>query len=156
MTDNIIARQIMVTGQVQGVGFRPFIYRLAHQHQLNGSVCNHMGQVEIIVQGGAHHVDQFSIALIERSPKIAEPYIVSDEKVAVVDRLQFEILPSETGGEASIHGPADFFTCSDCLAELYDLIFLPVQIVWRSYTIRKTGAILIRLLIAPSAGRAIP
>jgi hydrogenase maturation protein HypF len=120
MTDNIIARQIKVAGQVQGVGFRPFIYRLARQHQLNGSVCNQMGQVEIIVQGGAHHVDQFSIALIERSPIIAEPHIVSDEKVPVDDRFQFEILPSETGGEASIHVPADFFTCSDCLAELHD------------------------------------
>ena len=115
-----VARKIRVAGQVQGVGFRPYIYRLAHQHQLTGSVCNQMGQVEIIVQGAAQRVEQFEAVLVEQSPQIAKPFIVLSEVALPENRHRFEILVSESKGEASIHVPPDFFTCPDCLAELRD------------------------------------
>lgn len=120
MTDRCLARKIRVAGQVQGVGFRPYIYRLAHQYQLNGSVCNQLGQVEIIVQGTAQQIDHFEEGLVEQSPQIARPIMVSSEAVPTVNRDRFEILASESGGEASIHVPADFFTCSECREELDD------------------------------------
>jgi hydrogenase maturation factor HypF (carbamoyltransferase family) len=51
------ARKIIVTGHVQGVGFRPFVYRLARQHGLHGSVRNQLGQVEIRACGAPHALE---------------------------------------------------------------------------------------------------
>jgi hydrogenase maturation protein HypF len=120
MTDRLVARKICVAGQVQGVGFRPYIYRLAHQCQLDGSVCNQLGQVEIIVQGAPRQVDQFEAKLVEQSPQIARPIIVSSGAVPKYNRDRFEILASESKGEASIHVPVDFFACPECREELGD------------------------------------
>ena len=51
-----VARRLVLTGHVQGVGFRPFVYRLAHRHKLDGNVCNRLGEVEIVVQGDSRAV----------------------------------------------------------------------------------------------------
>jgi hydrogenase maturation protein HypF len=120
MNGQLAARRILVAGQVQGVGFRPYIYRLAHQFGLTGSVCNQLGQVEIFVQGASQRVAQFETDLVEQSPQIAKPRIVSSESVPSGNRSQFDILASSSRGETSIHVPVDFFTCADCLQELYD------------------------------------
>jgi len=120
MPEKQVARQLRVTGQVQGVGFRPFIYRLAHQYKLTGSVCNQMGLVEIFVQGTAQQIQGFECALVEQSPQIARPHIDSSKETSTGDWNQFKILASESSGETSIHVPVDYFTCPDCLAELHD------------------------------------
>ena len=73
MTDKPQARQLKVTGRVQGVGFRPFVSRLAHQLNLSGWVRNRAGQVEIWVQGAIEKLDLFEQQLIAKAPPLARP-----------------------------------------------------------------------------------
>ncbi|MCP3870508.1 MAG: carbamoyltransferase HypF, partial [Gammaproteobacteria bacterium] len=114
------SHRIRVSGQVQGVGFRPFVYRLAHQYGLTGSVCNQMGQVEIVVQGSASAIQQFLDSLVHQAPNIAHPELISNQAISLSPQPDFIILPSQHQGKASIHVPPDYFTCPDCLAELHD------------------------------------
>lgn len=62
---------IDVRGVVQGVGFRPFVYRLAHEHSLTGWVLNHSGGVEIEVQGPAAALSAFVRDLEAQAPPLA-------------------------------------------------------------------------------------
>ena len=61
----------VIGGHVQGVGFRPFVYRLAHQYSLTGWVRNHLGQVEIVAQGCPQALAAFGESLIANAPLIA-------------------------------------------------------------------------------------
>jgi hydrogenase maturation protein HypF len=113
------ARHIVLSGKVQGVGFRPFIFRIATQHQLNGWVRNRLGQVEIHVQGRAASLDEFLRDIFTRAPQLAQPVLQSDRQVALGEFDGFRILESLDKGEANISVPADLFTCDECLSELY-------------------------------------
>jgi len=57
------AIDFVLTGRVQGVGFRPFVYRLAHEYQIHGWVRNTVGRVEIHAEGTADQLDRFRHAL---------------------------------------------------------------------------------------------
>jgi hydrogenase maturation protein HypF len=118
------ARHLIITGKVQGVGFRPFIYRLAHQLGLSGSVRNRTGQVEIFIQGTQTRLEQFCRVIVASAPAICMPHIQSVQDVEPVpesnNSRHFHILPSDNSDSAQIHIPTDFFTCDDCLAELRD------------------------------------
>ncbi len=116
---SIQARHFLVTGQVQGVGFRPFVYRLAHELQLHGWVRNVTGRVEIHAEGSAQSLDAFADQLISRAPAIARPQIARSEDAACKPHAEFSILKSQAG-EAHIHVPPDFFMCEDCRRELND------------------------------------
>lgn len=113
------ARHIVLSGTVQGVGFRPFIFRIAKQHRLQGWVRNRLGQVEIHVQGGAASLDEFVHDIFTQAPQLAEPVLQSDRQVEPGEFDSFRILASLDQGEANISVPADLFTCDDCLSELY-------------------------------------
>jgi hydrogenase maturation protein HypF len=116
-----IARHFVLTGRVQGVGFRPFIYRLAHRHSLAGSVCNRLGEVEIVVQGESPAVAAFARDVIRAAPPLARPRVALDEPWGFDRSLQdFLIAPSETGSAARIFVAADQFMCEDCRRELED------------------------------------
>ena len=112
------ARHMVLSGKVQGVGFRPFIYRMATQYRLTGWVRNRLGLVEIHVQGRAGDIERFVEAVFSRSPPLAEPVLQSSDSVAVAVHDGFSILQSSDQGVASIRVPADLFTCDACLAEL--------------------------------------
>lgn len=114
----IQAQRWQLTGQVQGVGFRPYVYRLAVKHQLQGWVKNLAGNVEIHVQGQPQHLQQFAESLIRLAPPLAHPQIESCQIVPCEVCTQFTILPSEVETRPHIHIPTDYFTCSECLAEL--------------------------------------
>jgi hydrogenase maturation protein HypF len=109
---------IKIGGQVQGVGFRPYIYRLAHQYQLVGWVKNLAGEVEIKVQGSA--TQEFFEQLVVQAPPLARPYILSCLSQPIEPLTDFQILPSDNAVQGDIHLPPDYFTCSDCLAELHN------------------------------------
>lgn len=114
------ARQIVLSGQVQGVGFRPFIYRLAHQHKLTGWVRNCVGVVEIHVQGQPQNLENFLSDIFSKKPSLAQPRLES-EKQAVPEAFDtFSILESQSQGVSHISVPADLFLCDDCLSELND------------------------------------
>jgi hydrogenase maturation protein HypF len=118
--DSVQAEQIIITGQVQGVGFRPFVYRLAHRFQLTGSVHNEAGQVVIHAQGSKENIQLFKHALLAEIPAIAKPKIHSAEVASVKALSEFSILASESNHKADIHTPPDYFTCPDCLREMRD------------------------------------
>lgn len=114
------ARKITLSGQVQGVGFRPFIYRLAIEHRLTGWVKNGVGLVEIHVQGRAQAIQGFLSDIFEKKPPLAKPQLESDSPAAHEDCTAFNILQSRQQGEAQISVPADLYLCDDCLAELHE------------------------------------
>ena len=116
--NNTSARHIVLSGKVQGVGFRPFIYRIATQYQLSGWVRNRVGLVEIHVQGRDANLQQFVSEIFTRAPQLAQPVLQSDTRVDVQTFETFSILQSLDQGEANISVPADLFTCDDCLQEL--------------------------------------
>jgi hydrogenase maturation protein HypF len=114
----ISARQVLLSGHVQGVGFRPFIYRLAVEHKLTGWVRNRVGLVEIHIQGPSRGLENFLVDIFAKKPPLAEPRLESDRHADAGRFEAFSILPSLDQGEAHISVPADLFLCDDCLAEL--------------------------------------
>ncbi len=115
------ARRLWVSGHVQGVGFRPFVYRLARRHGLRGWVKNTVGEVEILVEGPAAAIEAFTAQVITAAPDIAAPRLrrQADSHPGKAGEA-FSILPSEAGLEPRIFVPPDYFTCPACLAELAD------------------------------------
>jgi len=103
------ARQIIFSGQVQGVGFRPFIYRLAIEHELSGWVKNCLGVVEIHAQGQPQNLQNFLSDIFEKKPPLAKPELASDKQVKQGDFEGFNILQSLQQGEAHISVPTDLF-----------------------------------------------
>jgi hydrogenase maturation protein HypF len=114
------AKKIVLSGVVQGVGFRPFIYRHALQHQLQGWVRNASGRVEVHVQGDKESLEAFVDTLLASAPGLSSPSLESVNETARLDSSGFVILPSIADSDVDIHLPADLFTCDDCLRELND------------------------------------
>jgi len=114
------ARKVILSGVVQGVGFRPFIYRHAKMHGLQGWVRNSSGRVEIHVQGHPQNLDEFISTLIGDAPDLSRPVLESVCEAPCSDTSDFLIFPSLADADADIHLPADLFTCDDCLRELND------------------------------------
>ncbi|MEY3218945.1 MAG: carbamoyltransferase HypF [Pseudomonadota bacterium] len=113
--------EFVLSGQVQGVGFRPFIFRLAQHYDLQGWVQNRVGQVVILAQGTTDNLKRFLVDLIDKCPPLAKPYLKSEEWRDISSLLNdFKILHSLTNGETQVHVPPDYFTCSECLSELND------------------------------------
>ena len=113
-------KKIILSGKVQGVGFRPFVYRLAHQHHIHGTVTNKTGQVEIIAQGDTQQLSLFESQLISHAPPLSQPGIIQSSACNTENFNEFSILKSQSGDKPDIHIPTDFFTCDDCLDELQD------------------------------------
>jgi len=115
-----------VDGTVQGVGYRPFVYRLAAELGVAGWVLNDERGVLVEAEGPAGAVDAFVARLRSDAPPLADVRGVECQHVAVVGEPGFQIVASERGGAAT--GPSskvapvtpDSATCEDCLAELAD------------------------------------
>ena len=112
------ARRIRLSGHVQGVGFRPFVYRTAARLRIDGHVLNRVGEVEIYAEGNAARLDAFQQALIDDAPPLARPVLESSEPATPSGGAGFTIQPSEADAEPHISVPPDYFTCDDCVREL--------------------------------------
>jgi hydrogenase maturation protein HypF len=112
--------RLRLTGHVQGVGFRPFVYRLAQEFGIDGSVRNLQGEVEILARAPCEVLERFERALLERAPPLSRPHLSARESVAQVPAGGFSILASACSGAAQVFVPPDSFTCPQCLAELID------------------------------------
>ncbi len=115
-----VARKWVLGGRVQGVGFRPFVYRLAHRGELHGWVRNRAGEVEIFAEGEIEALNRFGRALLAEAPPLARPEILSESRAEPEGREAFEILESRSAQTEQIHVPPDYFACGECLAELED------------------------------------
>ena len=114
------ARRWRIGGRVQGVGFRPFVYRLAHLHALNGWVRNYGGEVQIHAEGPAERLQLFADGLSLRAPAAAAARLLDVRAAVPEGGGDFRILSSTLGDELHVHVPLDLFTCDECLAELGD------------------------------------
>lgn len=119
-TDAAVARRLVLGGRVQGVGFRPFVYRKAVAFGLSGWVRNEIGRVVIHVEGEPVALDGFARALFGEAPPSARPELESAADAEFTAAASFAILASAGDGPASVHLPPDLFCCPDCLAEIDD------------------------------------
>src|SRR5574340_1036885 len=115
-----VAQFITLRGRVQGVGFRPFVYRLAHRHQIKGWVRNANGAVEIHAEGTPAQLEIFGNALLSEAPPLSAPGRLAVIACDSEHSEAFAILDSAAASHADIHLPPDGFVCADCLAELHD------------------------------------
>ncbi|TRM77680.1 carbamoyltransferase HypF [Sulfolobus sp. A20-N-F8] len=113
--------KIIVTGIVQGVGFRPFVYRIAMRSGLKGYVKNLGGsEVEIRVEGSQERIGDFMNSLFKEIPKPAriEKIIINEDQFVGFDN--FSIVPSGKSKKEPSQIPPDFAVCDDCLKEVLD------------------------------------
>src|SRR5215470_19387975 len=112
---------VAVEGLVQGVGFRPFVYRLARHHGLRGSVRNALGGVLIDVEGDEASVARFLGEVVSTAPPVARPRQVrvtwSEPRL---DTTEFRIDTSHRQGECALFPAPDLAVCGACLSELRD------------------------------------
>ncbi|MBK9595460.1 MAG: carbamoyltransferase HypF [Rhodocyclales bacterium] len=132
-TQSTVCRRIRVRGQVQGVGFRPFVYRLAQELNLAGWVRNDGEGVDIEAQGAAQSLEAFLVRLETEAPPLASVTSVEATAAPSSDARSFEIKVSRHG-TANTSVTPDSATCPDCLAELFD----PANRRWRHAFINCT------------------
>ncbi len=116
----IINTEIEITGIVQGIGFRPFLFNLARVHNLKGSILNRGNAgVRLILQGKRNDINTFITDITKKKPKIS--YIENIEVKEIVSDLIFKELKiekSEKGRGISLTLPPDIAICNDCLNDM--------------------------------------
>jgi hydrogenase maturation protein HypF len=113
-------KRVRVEGTVQGVGFRPFVYRLAGLHDLAGWVLNDECGVLLEVEGETAAVSRFLERLADEAPPLAAVERVAVEARPAEGERGFAIRASESRGSPDAQVSADTATCADCLRELFD------------------------------------
>ena len=113
-------RAFRVSGIVQGVGFRPFVYRLAMRCGLGGWVLNDSAGVGIEAEGAAASLDAFAAALRDEAPLAASVTAVTVREIPPVGAQDFRILPSPAGDAPRTLVSPDLAVCADCRRETMD------------------------------------
>ena len=111
-------RAFRVSGIVQGVGFRPFVYRLAVRYGLAGCVWNDSAGVGIEAEGTAAALDAFAEGLYAQAPLATSVTAVTFEEVSPTGEQGFQILPSPAGTVARTLVSPDLAVCADCRREI--------------------------------------
>ena len=109
-----------VVGRVQGVGFRPTVYRYATQFGLCGFVCNGPHGVTLEVEGDQSKVGAFFDCLTQEPPQQAVIADIKTEVLRTKGYRSFEVIESEQQGQAAVHISPDLATCDDCLKDILD------------------------------------
>lgn len=112
--------RVRLKGAVQGVGFRPFVYRLAKDLGLRGWVINNSSGVEIEVEGKVQLLEEFLLRLQTEKPPLAHIYSQEIEYLEEVGYEDFEIRESKEEGKKEVLILPDIATCQWCLKELFD------------------------------------
>jgi hydrogenase maturation protein HypF len=120
MNMDITAKRLAINGIVQGVGFRPFIYQLAHHHGLMGEVSNTSNGVDLIIEGPHGNIQAF----IEEIP-VKKPSLAHIVEIAVKERSPngysaFSIVKSSKSTTRATLISPDVCVCDDCLREMFD------------------------------------
>ncbi|MDI6799616.1 MAG: carbamoyltransferase HypF [Actinomycetota bacterium] len=113
-------KRLLVSGVVQGVGFRPLIYRLAHEHDLKGWVSNSPKGVVIEVEGEERALKRFIEEVRPKAPPLASIDGFEVEDMALAGYSDFTIEESEADEAKSTLVSPDIATCKDCLSEIFD------------------------------------
>lgn len=113
-------RRILLRGTVQGVGMRPWIYRVAVEQHITGTVCNEASGVTIEAFGEPDRLDAFSRALGASAPPAARVEMLQSDTIPPRHAERFEIIDTRGGDERRVSIPPDLATCDDCVAEIFD------------------------------------
>ena len=116
----VVRERITVGGIVQGVGFRPFVYRLAHELALTGRIVNTVHGVEIEAQGRLENVDRLVKSLKTHAPPMATVGNIRRKRINPADGKEFRIENSPAGEGRTVPVAPDSAVCGDCLAEMHD------------------------------------
>ena len=119
LAPEIARRRLRVRGQVQGVGFRPFVFRLATDLGLAGRVLNDGAGVEIEVQGDPERIDRFVDRLRGELPRLARIDSMESRELRVVDDRAF-VIEASRGGAVTTGVTPDAAICPECVAEICD------------------------------------
>ncbi len=114
----VVRKGIDVSGIVQGVGFRPFAYRLARQCRLGGFITNTASGVSIEVEGPTEQVEEFLRRLFNEVPPLAKITQQNEQELELKGETEFEIRSSRTGDAPRALISPDVATCDDCLREM--------------------------------------
>jgi hydrogenase maturation protein HypF len=119
---SVCRQRFTVTGVVQGVGFRPFVHRVASELGLAGFVGNDSGSVFLEVQGPATRIDEFGRRLRAEGPPLARISGISavDIEADTACGTNFQIVESQTVAGVTTPIPPDIAMCDNCIAELFD------------------------------------
>ncbi|HZQ70912.1 MAG TPA: carbamoyltransferase HypF [Terriglobales bacterium] len=112
--------RITLRGAVQGVGFRPFVYRLATEMALTGWVLNSSAGLVVEVEGAPDALHRFEQRIQAERPKAAVITVRETEWIPAQGSGKFEIHHSESDATKSVNVLPDLATCDDCRAELVD------------------------------------
>jgi hydrogenase maturation protein HypF len=115
-----VSNLIHITGQVQGVGFRPYVYTLACSHGLSGYVSNNESGVIIRVQGDKQKVRSFYEDLQKNPPPLARIRDHGIEECEAENFQDFRIVPTKKSDRLNLQLTPDFGICEQCRAELAD------------------------------------
>lgn len=115
-----LRHHISVRGQVQGVGFRPFVYRLATELSLGGLVGNDSHGAWIEIEGSEESLATFARRLREERPPLAQIYEVCSVDVPPRDQAEFVIVSSHADPRQDVGITPDAAVCADCLREMFD------------------------------------
>ncbi len=147
------ALDIQVKGIVQGVGFRPFVYRLAKKYLIDGWVLNATDGVFIHAEGETKLLDEFVIELSENPPAASRVEEVTLKEVPLEDFDSFEIRFSDAGAvEKTTLVSPDLATCDDCAREL--LTRTTAATATRSSTARTAARASLSSRSCPTIARA--
>ncbi len=113
-------RRIEIRGTVQGVGFRPWIWRLARENGIGGRVSNDSRGVTIEAFGGDGALQSFLDGIRTSPPPAAEIREILCLPIPPEPSGEFVIVPSRQTGDLRVSIPPDIATCADCLAEIFD------------------------------------
>lgn len=114
------AKLIIVTGIVQGVGFRPFIYRIARDNLLFGEVRNTSKGVYIKVQGEENNINNFIEEIRAKSPRLSRIDEISAEDISLGVYYAFSIIESVNNKEVATLISPDIAVCGDCMEEVFN------------------------------------
>jgi hydrogenase maturation protein HypF len=115
-----VNRKLNITGVVQGVGFRPFIYQLADRYHLNGFILNSTAGVSVEIEGKENAIEAFVEALQRELPPLARIDMLSSDVGEYVGYTNFQILQSQTQNDKSALVSPDIAICENCLQEMHD------------------------------------
>jgi hydrogenase maturation protein HypF len=116
----VAGRRIEVRGTVQGVGFRPWVYRLAHEEGIRGRVRNDGAGVTIEAFGSPSALDRFVKRIGAEAPPAARVLELKERGIGVEPVSDFAIVSSRDEGARRVSIPPELATCPECLAEVFD------------------------------------
>lgn len=112
--------KVQIKGAVQGVGFRPFVYRLAKELGLAGWVCNSPQGVMVEIEGEKENLNRFKIRLQSEKPPLSTIQALDYTSHAAVGYQGFKVESSQLGGDKSALILPDIALCKDCLSDIFD------------------------------------